>query len=53
MGYKNLTSLLEIFTSILSNPYIDSYRIIDLTYFKSKFAKYSQALKLLKEIGFK
>jgi hypothetical protein len=50
---KSLDSLFNILDSILTHPYVDSYRIIDLSYFKSKFSRFPQAIKLLKEIGFK
>ncbi len=39
--------------SIVLHPYVDFYRIVDLTYFKSKFAKVPEAVKLLKVIGFR
>lgn len=37
---QSLDSLLSILDSILTHPYVDAFRIIDLTYFKSKFAKF-------------
>ena len=51
--HKSLDSLFSIMNSIVMNPYVDFYRIVDLTYFKSKFAKVPEAVKLLKEIGFR
>lgn len=53
LNNKSLDSLFNILNSILVYPYVDFYRIVDLTYFKSKFARFPQAIKLLKEIGFK
>ena len=50
MNSKSLDSLYDILSSIITNPYIDDYRLIDLGQFKSKFARYPEAVKLLNEI---
>ena len=52
MNTKSLDSLYDILTLIVQNPYIDDYRLIDLGQYKSKFAKFPEAIKLLNEIGF-
>lgn len=49
---KSLDSLYDILQLIIQNPYIDDYRLIDLGQYKSKFARYPEAVKLLNEIGF-
>jgi hypothetical protein len=50
---KSLDSLYEIFTSIIQSPYADEFRLIDLAKFRSKFARFPEAIKLLMDIGFK
>jgi hypothetical protein len=50
---KSLDSLYEIFTSIIQSPYADEFRLIDLAKFRSKFARFPEATKLLMDIGFK
>ncbi len=50
---KSLDSLYEIFTSIIGSPYLDENRLIDLAKFRSKFARFPEATKLLMDIGFK
>jgi hypothetical protein len=50
---KSLDSLYEIFTSIIQSPYVDEFRLIDLSKFRSKFARFPEATKLLMDIGFK
>ena len=52
MNTTSLDSLYDILTLIVQNPYIDDYRLIDLGQYKSKFAKFPEAIKLLNEIGF-
>ncbi len=52
MNSKSLDSLYDILCQIIVNPYIDDYRLLDLGQFKSKFARYPEATKLLNEIGF-
>jgi hypothetical protein len=52
MNSKALDSLYDILTLIIINPYIDDYRLLDLGQYKSKFAKYPEAIKLLNDIGF-
>jgi hypothetical protein len=50
---KSLDSLYEIFTQIIQSPYIDEHRLIDLAQYRSKFARFPEAIKLLNDIGFK
>ena len=52
MNSKSLDSLYDILQLIIQNPYLDDHRLLDLGQFKSKFARYPEAVKLLNEIGF-
>ena len=50
---KSLDTLYDLFSQIITSPYVDSYRILEMNQYRSKFGRFPQAIQLLNDIGFK